>query len=155
MRDKLDKVHMIRRFVLTQITDLQAGQLNKIPNGFNNNIIWNMAHMVAAMQVLCYKRANQPITMDDRIIFPYLTGTKPQRELAGSEIDEIKRALIESVSRLAIDLETNDFSKYTPSPNIFSQYNMSLNSIDDALDFVLYHDGYHIGNIVALKRFVI
>lgn len=93
MRDKLDKVDKIRRFVLAQVTDLHGGQLNKIPDGFNNNIIWNMAHMVAAMQVLCYKRANQPISMDDRIISPYLTGTKPQRELAGSESKKSKERL--------------------------------------------------------------
>ena len=29
--------------------------LNKTPNGFNNNIIWNIGHVVVSEQLLAYK----------------------------------------------------------------------------------------------------
>lgn len=30
-------------------------QLNKIPEGFNNNLIWNIGHEIVAQQALIYK----------------------------------------------------------------------------------------------------
>jgi hypothetical protein len=30
-------------------------QLNKIPEGYNNNLIWNIAHVVVVQQMLVYK----------------------------------------------------------------------------------------------------
>jgi len=37
------------------ITPFSLEQLNKIPEGFNNNLIWNIAHCVVTQQLLCYK----------------------------------------------------------------------------------------------------
>lgn len=34
-------------------------QLNKVPDGFNSNIIWNVAHLIASQQNLCYMKAGQ------------------------------------------------------------------------------------------------
>ncbi|WP_407635809.1 DinB family protein [Solitalea canadensis] len=30
-------------------------QLNKVPAGFNNNLIWNIGHEIVAQQALIYK----------------------------------------------------------------------------------------------------
>jgi hypothetical protein len=31
----------------------------------------------------------------------------------------------------------------TPSPNIIKVYEIEIKGIDDALEFLLYHEGYH------------
>ena len=54
---KLPRVHL-----LDVVKDLSIEQLNHIPDGFNNNIIWNLAHIVATQQNICYKRAGLDIT---------------------------------------------------------------------------------------------
>lgn len=33
-------------------------QLNKIPAGFNNNLIWNIGHIIVAQQSLIYQLSN-------------------------------------------------------------------------------------------------
>jgi hypothetical protein len=141
-------------FLLGHIEQLTMEQLNKIPTGFNNNIIWNMAHMVSALQAICYKRAGLTITIDEKYVAPFLTNTKPEGIVGAEEIDAIKALLISTVDQLQHDYEKNIFNVYTPSPNILSLYNISLSNIDEALDFLLYHDGFHAGSISAIKHLV-
>lgn len=38
------------------VDSLTIEQLNKIPDGYNNNIIWNFGHIVVSTQTLCYVR---------------------------------------------------------------------------------------------------
>ena len=40
-------------------------QLNKIPVGFNNNIIWNITHIVVVQQMLAYKLSGLPMLISD------------------------------------------------------------------------------------------
>jgi hypothetical protein len=56
MNNKIDKIKKIRGFLLEQIADLTNEQLNTIPNGFHNNIIWNLIHSICAQQGICYLR---------------------------------------------------------------------------------------------------
>jgi hypothetical protein len=67
MSDTLATITQIkntRAFVLELVKDLTTEQLNKIPAGFNNNIIWNIAHLTAAQQNLCYVRSDLTITVE-------------------------------------------------------------------------------------------
>ncbi len=48
MNKDIDYIKKARYYLLDGIKDLSADQLNQIPEGFNNNILWNLAHMVAA-----------------------------------------------------------------------------------------------------------
>ncbi|MEP7128170.1 MAG: DinB family protein [Chitinophagales bacterium] len=154
MNANLEKLKQIRLFLLKEIEPLTIEQLNKIPEGFNNNIIWNMAHLVASMQALCYKRAGLPLAIDEKYVSLYLANTKPSEFLSAKEMEEIKDHLIATIDILQIDLDKNIFNNYTPSPNVLKLYKINLSTIDDALDFLLYHDGYHTGSIMALKRLV-
>ncbi|MBK9733270.1 MAG: DinB family protein [Chitinophagaceae bacterium] len=154
MNPNLDKIKQIRLFLLKEIEQLTVEQLNKIPEGFNNNIIWNLAHLVASMQSLCYIRADLPLAIHDKYVSPYLTNTKPLQFLSAKEIEDIKSYLIATIDILQTDLDKGIFNNYTPSPNVFKWYKINLNTIDDALAFLLYHDGYHTGSIMALKRLV-
>lgn len=154
MDRKIDKIKKVRQFILEQITGLSDEQLNKIPAGFTNNIIWNLAHLICAQQSICYLRAGQQVIVPDKFITPFFTNTKPERILEYDEIQEIKRLFLSTIDQLQLDFESGMFSSYTPSPNILRIYGIDVHSIEDALEFVLYHEGYHSGSILALKKLV-
>jgi hypothetical protein len=40
-------------------------QLNNTPEGFKNNIFWNIAHVVATQQLLVYKLSNLPMQLPE------------------------------------------------------------------------------------------
>ena len=129
---------------------MSTGHLNKIPAAFNNNIIWNIAHLTAAQQNLCYVRSGLAITVKEHFS-PFLSGTKPEKFIEQKEIDSIFDALLNSMDRLAADYSSNVFLKFDPWGK---RYGIKLNSIEDAINFIPFHEGMHIGYIMALKKLV-
>ena len=127
---QLDKIIIFRQFLLNGIDGLSAKQMNDIPAGFSNNIIWNLGHILAATQAICY------------------------RPIGEEEVAVISGLLISTMHALQSDYERRHFDNYTPSENIQRVYGIELHTIDDAIDFLLYHDGYHAGKISTLKQLV-
>jgi hypothetical protein len=140
--------------MLQGISELTSEQLNTIPEGFNNNIIWNLGHMLAASQALCYRRSGLPVTIPDQYVTPFLTGTKPDDFINDKEIEIIKGLLISTPDRMQQDLAANQFVQYTKSERIEEVFDIALNTVEDAIAFMLYHEGMHSGYIERIKRLV-
>lgn len=154
MDKRIEKIKSFRQFLLAQIAGLTAEQLNKIPEGYNNNIIWNVGHLICAEQSLCYFRAGQPIIVEDKYFSPYRTSTKPNGFIDEQEIATIKELFLTTIDQLQIDYNNRMFENYTPSEGILQVYGVALNNIEDALEFLLYHEGYHSGYIISLMHLV-
>lgn len=155
MDNRIEKIKKVRTFLLDQLVGLSDEQLNRIPDGFNNNIIWNLTHLICAQQGICYLRAGQKAIVAEKYISPFFTNTKPDRFIQGDEISEIKSLFVDTIDKLQEDFDKKIFGNYTPSPNIFRVYGFEIKGIDDAFDFLLYHEGYHTGTILALKKLVV
>ena len=69
---------------------LTIEQLNKVPDGFNNNLVWNYAHIVASMQMLCYLRAGLPARLDEEFVHAYKIGTKPEKFVTVEEYNQFR-----------------------------------------------------------------
>lgn len=151
MTQQIEKIKTVRTYLLNLITDLTTEQLNKIPEGFNNNIIWNVAHLTAAQQRICYVRSELQPTVQEKYITPFEPGTKPEGFIDEKEVETIKSLLISSVEELESDYKKGFFTKYTP---VVTRYGVELDNIDDAINFLGYHEGMHTGTIVALKKLV-
>ncbi|MGC4231498.1 MAG: DinB family protein [Niabella sp.] len=154
MDQRIEKIKKIRQFLIGQIADLTDAELNKVPVGFRNNIIWNVTHLISAQQAICYLRSGQEAIAAGKFIAPFFTGTQPERYMNLGEVQEVKQLFIDTIDQLQTDYDKKIFNHYTPSPNIFKVYGIEINGIDDALDFLLYHEGYHSGCILALRKLV-
>lgn len=154
MEKKIEILKGFRTFLLHQIDGLSANQLNYIPVGYNNNIIWNIGHMNAAMQNMIYVKAGLPITISGEYFNAYLPGTAPDAFVSESSTAIIKELFIRSLDQLQEDLGQNIFKTYSPSAAIPKVYGFEVNNIDAALEYILYHDGLHAGYINALRKLV-
>ncbi|GAA4233447.1 DinB family protein [Postechiella marina] len=124
--------------------------LNKIPEGFNNNIIWNIGHIVVTEQLLIYKLSGlQPMVSDD-IINKYRKDSKPNGNASQTEVNEIKDLLFATIEKTKNDYANNAFKGY--KEYTVSTTGNTLKNVDEALSFVLFHEGIHMGYILALKR---
>jgi len=151
MHQQIEKIKATRTFLLTLIEDLTIEQLNQIPEGFNNNIIWNLAHLTATQQKICYLRTGLQPILQDKYISPYLSGTKPDLFVDAANVETIKTLLFSSLDELESDFKKSFFTNYTP---FVTRYGVAIDTIDDAISFLPYHEGYHTGVITVLKKLV-
>ena len=143
-------LHNTRAFFKTFIETNTLQDLNKAPKGFNNNIIWNIGHIVVTEQLLVYKLSGLPLMVSDTLVEAYKKGTKPQRDVDQDEVNEITALLFSTIKKTEEDYNNNAFKNFTPYT--VSTTGNTLNTIDEALQFVLFHEGIHLGYVLALLR---
>ncbi|MEM8927484.1 MAG: DinB family protein [Bacteroidota bacterium] len=133
---------------LTKLTDFE---LFTIPRGFNNNIWWNIAHVVVTQQKLVYGLSALPLNISQELVEKYQKGTAPQGNPSKAEVEEIKKLLFELPDQTIKDYQNGifkNFKTYMTSPKV------ELNSVEDAVAFNVFHEGLHLGSIMALARAV-
>ncbi|MBZ4190325.1 DinB family protein [Niabella beijingensis] len=154
MEPKIKKIKNLRQFLLNQVSGLSVEQLNTIPTSFSNNIIWNLGNLLSAQHTVCYSRAGLPAMVEERYLLPFLPGTRPEAFVAAPEIEMVKELLISTTDQLQLDYDQRRFDNYTPSAMIPKVYGFEITNIDEALEYLLYHEGYHSGCIRALMTLV-
>jgi len=124
--------------------------LNKIPNGFNNNIIWNIGHVVVSEQLLAYRLSGLESMLSDEMINKYRKDTKPEGKVTQEEVNEIKVLLSSSLKKTESDYTNGVFKNY--KTYTVSTTGNTLNNIDEALQFIAIHEGLHYGYVLALLK---
>lgn len=126
-------------------------QLNKVPEGFNNNLIWNVAHIVVTQQLLVYKLAGLPMMISDDLVEKYRKGTKTEHQATQEEVDEILVLLHQTIEQTEKDIEANLFQNFNEYP---TSTGFVLKSNRDSMSFNNFHEGLHIGVIMAIRKLV-
>ncbi|MBP4139724.1 DinB family protein [Flavobacterium geliluteum] len=146
------EVHKTLRSILIKVLDSHSlEQLNKIPNGFNNNLIWNIGHCVATQQVLVYKLSGLPTLVSDEFIEKYKKGTKPEGDVSQKEVAEIRDLLSKTAEQTEVDFNNKLFVSY----NVYTtSMGFTLSNVEDGLSFNNYHEGIHTGIIMNIRKLV-
>lgn len=140
-----------RKNIANVVKSLSVEQLNKIPVGFTNNIIWNIAHLVVTQQLLCYKLSGNKLLIPIYLVEKFAKGTYPKNKLSSKEIKEIMTLLNVLPNQLEADYKKNIFSEYKPYTTSTS---IILKSIEEAIRFNNYHEGIHFGILLQLLKMV-
>ncbi len=148
--DKIFETAIFNRKTLTHfLNELSYEQLIKIPENFNNSIFWNIAHILVTQQLLAYKLSGLPLCIDVNLVEKYTKGSKATTGVSKEEVDYVKNNLVSVVLKTQEDYKNGvfkNYSKYDTSVNI------SLNNIEESLQFMAFHDGIHLGVILSLKK---
>ena len=138
-----------RKILYKFLQDTPRDQLLNIPDGFRNNIWWNIAHVVVTQQILVYKLSGLPMKISEALIDKFKKGTVPDGTATEEEIKTIKGFLFSTIEWTQEDYENGlfkDFNEYTTSVNV------TLSNVEDAIAFNVYHEGLHMGSILALLK---
>ncbi len=140
-----------RKNILSLASKYSDEQLNFIPEGFSNNLIWNMGHVLVTQQLLCYRLAGEECYSANSIIDAYRKGSRPESTADSSEINMVKQMLSEMVQNTEKDIAAGKFAQYKTYP---TSYGITLESFDDAMLFNNVHEGMHLGFMLALQKHI-
>lgn len=124
--------------------------LNKIPDGFRNNLIWNIGHIIVSQQVLIYKGSNQPMVVSDELVSLYARGTAPHRDISPSEAVELRNLLDSLIRKTEDDYNSGVFTAYNARK---SEMGYDLSTVEDAIAFNNHHEALHLGTMMQLRKF--
>ena len=131
------------------LNTLTLDELNKVPKAFKNSIIWNIAHTVVTQQILVYRLSELPMLLPQEVIDRYKKATKHDVDADQNEVDYIKSILFSTLDQTEKDYKAGvfkNFTKYTVSTG------STLTNVDEALAFNNFHEGIHLGYIMAMKK---
>lgn len=151
MKNQFNILKSNRELILKIADHYSLEQLNTVPDGFKNNLVWNMAHLVVTQQLLVYRMSNLPTLVSDEMIEKYKKGTKTESVVEQAEYDAIKELMLSTVTQTQLDFEKGlfqSYNEYTTSTGFVIQ------SAADAMEFNSYHEGIHLGYILAMKKLV-
>ena len=124
-------------------------ELNKVPEGFSNNLIWNIAHVIVTQQLLVYGNSQLPMLVSSDMVAKYRKGTNAEHDVTQHEVNQVKSLLFSTLEKTQDDYFNGIFKNYT-------EYTVStkstLTNVEQALEFNNFHEGIHLGYILALKK---
>ncbi len=140
-----------RKIYLDYFDKYDLEQLNKVPAGFNNNLIWNIGHIIVAQQSLIYRLSSLPMHVSAELFDTYKPGSKPTAITSQAEVDELKKLLISLVEQTDADLSSGLFQTFTERQTATG---FLLTTLEDSLHFNNYHEGLHLGYMMSIRKFV-
>jgi hypothetical protein len=149
MKEQFDVLRKSRELVTKELEGLSLEEIHKTPQGFKNNIAWNVAHLVVTQQLLHYKLSGlNPLCSDD-LIETHRKGTLPTKIFTAEEFEEVKELLVALPNTLEEDYNAGIFENYQEYP---TSTGFVLTSIENAIPFNNFHEGIHYGIIRSIKK---
>ncbi|TWI01343.1 DinB family protein [Flavobacterium tiangeerense] len=152
MKQLFDVATTSRKMMSKFLDSYSLDQLNAIPLGCSNNLIWNIGHIIVSQQMLVYKLSGLPMLVSEELVEKYKKGTRPEGDVTQAEVDEIKALLFATIAQTQRDYEQKKFVSYMEYTTSTGDH--VLQNAEDALAFSNFHEGLHIGNMLIIRKFI-
>ena len=141
----------VRRNLLETLQNTSHQDLMLIPDGFNNNIIWNLGHIIVVQQMLVYNLSGLPMQVSADLVSKYKKGTQPMEPATEADVTLLKELLFSTIAQTQRDFDNAVFKN-------FMEYKVMtgfvIKNVKDAIAFNYYHEAIHTGVIMSLKKLV-
>lgn len=151
MQKTISILRQTRSNFIELLDGLSLEQINTIPPGYNNNIVWNFGHSLISQQSLCYVRPRFEAKVSQALISKYQRGSKPENFVEADELEVLKNICATTIDALLNDYKAGFFTNFAP---FTTSYGVELTNIDDTIKFLPVHEALHLGYAMALKRLV-
>jgi len=146
----LDQLEFARQGTLHIVSDVTESQADLIPQGFNNNIRWNLGHIYLVQEQFAFVFSQGPVQIPDGFVELFATGSKPTDwKLKPPTLSDIVQMLAEQSKRIRLNLE-NRLDEPVENPLTIAA--LSLKTVEEFLSFTLFHEGIHSQMLKILKN---
>jgi len=141
------------RTVILKILESLRGYEDEIPPKWNNNALWHAGHLVITNRLLTYKLMGEKLGYSDDYRDWFKKGSDPSKwsdAKVKPDYEEILPEIIKGTEELFDDIQDVWDEPYP------EEYTTSLGVVltnpREALNFSMFHDGIHLGMLLALRR---
>lgn len=145
----LNTTRKLRKRFIEYINQFSTEELNQIPMGYKNNIIWNFGHSIVTHQVLTYVKSDLTPPIHEKWLEMFKQGSKPERALTGEEIKELKYLALYLLEKLDEDQVKGIFKKYD---SYITGLGVRIHTVAEAIEYNNVHEGVHIGYALSMKK---
>ena len=147
----LKSTQQARANMLSLMEPLQLDQLNAIPDGFRNNLVWNFGHVIVTQQLLCYGLSGLKLLVAPAMVEAYRRGSAPQDAVSQETVSEFIHLSKETLVKFQNDYAQGVFENFKLYPTSFG---IELSKVEEAFQFNLAHEAMHLGTMMALRKLV-
>jgi len=124
-----------------------------IPEGFNNNIKWNLGHIYVVQERFAFHFIGEKMEIPDCFNELFDPRTQPAKwEKQTPSINELIDLLVYQTIRIE-SLLASRMKEVVKEPYTTSA-GLTLATVEEFLSFCLYHEGMHFDAIKSIKRIV-
>ncbi len=139
-----------RKMLYTILRKTRREDLFTIPVGFRNHLYWNIAHVVVTQQLITYGLSNLPLKVPKDWVARFSKGTVPLADpVPDGEISMLEDLLFSTIEETKRDYEDGRFETYKAYT---TSAGVTLGSVEEATAFNVYHEGLHLGALLALQK---
>ncbi|MBL8994646.1 MAG: DinB family protein [Spirochaetia bacterium] len=141
-----------RKVLVKKLEDVPETAWDLVPEGQNNNIRWQCAHLSVTPGLLTYVRLGKEIPiLSPAFVASAKKGTNPssfdaKEDFSKARLLDLLVRIIDRLGADAAELAKIPFSPYETSTGLV------LESLTGAFAYSSVHDGLHIGTIHAMLR---
>ncbi|AST94562.1 DinB family protein [Shouchella clausii] len=141
-----EQLNTYRGELLNMVEDVTEEEAEIVPRGFNNNIRWNLGHVILDqyLWIRVLTKEDMPISLAFNQWFGY--GTDP------SHFTDETPSLAELISLLREQPRLIEQNYRDRLEEEFPPTDMGMHTIEQVLVRTIFHEGLHMGAIVAIKR---
>ena len=154
MREFLfNQLKVVRSNTINSLKELSESQADLVPEGFNNNIRWNLGHIYLVQEKFAFGFLPEPTQMPEGFTELFARDTRPSEwKVQPPTLPELIKLLEDQTTRIKDELD-NRLDEAVAKP-----FNMPsgliLKTVGEFLTFSMYHEGQHVQTIRMLKKFI-
>lgn len=151
IRAEVNMLKATRRSIIKYLKMHSLDEVNTIPSGYRNNLIWNAGHCVVTQQKLVYSLSKTKMHVNDDLLNRYKKGSEPYNAVSNGEVEDIIALLETTPDFLVMDWEKEIFGEFEPYE---TSYGYPLSSTLDAIRFNNLHEALHLGYMMSMAKII-
>jgi len=150
----LKQLRFVRENTINCVAEINDEVSLFIPEGFNNNIKWNLGHIYVVQEKFAFYFIKEKMITSNNYSELFTIGTSPTNwgKQALPTISGLIQLLENQIDRIEQALQFR-LKEVTEKP-LTTSTGLTLSTVEELLSFCLYHEGMHFATIKLYKRIV-
>ena len=144
------KTFRITRYhMMCELEGLNNAQFLMIPPGREDNILWNVGHLLCSLARLTYVFSGHPLPIPEEYLGLFGKNTNALQWDMPPDVEGVMGLFTTLPEKIEADYLAGTFAEYKPLPIVPDD---DIATVEEAIAFHCFHEGLHIGKVLTLKE---